>query len=90
MRPFEIRFWAVLLLIAALLYLGSIINAAFGAMEPTKPNIDEDMRVQPDEHEHQTEPCDQPPERPRIVWWTLIGPNGEKLLVGAHEARQRC
>lgn len=35
-------------------------------------------------------PCLRPPERPRVEWWMLVGPNGETLIIGAHEVRQRC
>jgi hypothetical protein len=90
MRPCEIRFWTVLLLIAAVLYLGSIATAAFGAVEPVKPEVRQarpQIRV---DRQSGTVPCLRPPERPRSAWLVLVGPNGEMLIIGAHQVRQRC
>lgn len=67
-----------------------MLHEAKAAVRPVKPQVQQDRPATPLEREVGTVPCLRPPERPRAVWWMLVGPNGETLIIGAHEVRQRC
>lgn len=67
-----------------------MLHEAEAAVRPVKPETRQARPTMPLEREVGTVPCLRPPERPRAVWWMLIGPNGEMLIIGAHEVRQRC
>lgn len=67
-----------------------MLHEAKAAVRPVKPDTRQDRPTMPLEREAGTVPCLRQPERPRAVWWMLVGPNGEMLIIGAHEVRQRC
>ena len=67
-----------------------MLHEAKAAVRPVKPETRQDRPTMPLEREVGTVPCLRPPERPRAARWMLIGPNGELLIIGAHEVRQRC
>lgn len=67
-----------------------MLHEARVAVRPVKPETRADRSTMPLEREAGTVPCLRPPDRPRAVWWMLVGPNGETLIIGAHEVRQRC
>lgn len=84
-------FGKITVLVAAVLALVVCTpHEAKAAVRPTKPDTRQDRPTTPLEREAGTVPCLRPPEHPRAVWWMLVGPNGEMLIIGAHEVRQRC
>lgn len=66
------------------------LHEAKAAVRPVKPETRQERPATPLEREAGTVPCLRPPERQRAVWWMLVGPNGETLIIGAHEVRMRC
>lgn len=72
------------------LILVCMLHEAKAAVRPVKPETRQDRPATPLEREAGTVPCLLPPGRPHAGWWMLVGPNGETLIIGAHEVRQRC
>ena len=78
------------LVAAVLAIVVCMLHEAKAAVRPVKPETRQDRPAKPLEREVGTVPCLRPHERQRAVWWMLVGPNGETLIIGAHEVRQRC
>lgn len=76
--------------ITSALILSCMLHEAKASVRPVKPQVQQDRPATPLEREAGTVPCLRPPERHRVGWWMLVGPNGETLIIGAHEVRQRC
>lgn len=86
-----VAFGKTSLLVAVVLALVvCVLHEAKAAVRPVKPEVRQDRPTMPLEREAGTVPCLRPPERPHPEPWTLVGPNGETLIIGAHEVRQRC
>lgn len=67
--------------------LATPASAAIRAIPPETALIRPDK---PLEREDRNPPCLRLAERPRTVWWMLVGPDGSEVIVGAAEIRQRC
>lgn len=77
-------------LLVALAIVVCMPHEAKAAVRPVKPQVRQDRPTMPLEREVGTVPCLRIPERHRSSWWMLVGLNGETLIIGAHEVRQRC
>lgn len=79
-----------LLVALVLAFVVCLLHEAKANVRPVKPQVHQDRPTMPLERDVGTVPCLRIPERPRVEWWMLVGPNGETLIIGAHEVRQRC